>query len=44
MDKALSDMLVLCYTILQGIGGQNKGQIALEYCGKKRDISYLAIF
>ena len=32
------------YAVLQGIGGQGKSQVALEYCHRKKDNPYFATF
>ena len=44
IDKALSTGPGPRIAVLQGMGGQGKSQIALEYCHRKRDITYSAIF
>ena len=44
LDKALSDGSVPRYAVLQGMGGQGKSQVALEYCRRKKDSPYSAIF
>lgn len=44
IDKALSTGPSPRIAVLQGMGGQGKSQIALEYCHRKRDILYSAIF
>ena len=44
IDKALSDGTGPHYAVLQGMGGQGKSQVALEYCHRKKDIPYSAIF
>ncbi len=44
IDKALSDGSGPRYAVLQGMGGQGKTQVALEYCHRKRDNPYSAIF
>lgn len=44
IDEALSDGSGPRYTVLQGIGGQGKSQVALEYCNRKKDKPYSAIF
>ena len=44
IDKALSTGPGPRIAVLQGMGGQGKSQIALEYCHRKRDILYSAIF
>ena len=44
IDKALSTGPGPRITVLQGMGGQGKSQIALEYCHRKRDTLYSAIF
>ncbi len=44
IDKALSTGPSPRIAVLQGMGGQGKSQIALEYCHRKRDTPYSAIF
>ena len=44
IDNALSDGSVPRYAVLQGMGGQGKSQVALEYCRRKKDSPYSAIF
>ena len=46
VDKALSesDGSGPRYAVLQGIGGQGKSQVALEYCRRKKENPYSAIF
>ncbi|MCJ1347669.1 hypothetical protein MMC31_005897 [Peltigera leucophlebia] len=44
IDKALSDGSGPRYAVLQGMGGQGKSQVALEYCDRKKDHPYSAIF
>ncbi|MCJ1344811.1 hypothetical protein MMC31_003014 [Peltigera leucophlebia] len=44
IDEALSDGSGPNYAVLQGIGGQGKSQVALEYCRRKKDCPYSAIF
>ena len=44
IDKALSDGSSPRYAVLQGMGGQGKSQVALEYCHRKRNSPYSAIF
>ncbi|MCJ1345366.1 hypothetical protein MMC31_003573 [Peltigera leucophlebia] len=44
IDKALSDGSDPRYAVLQGMGGQGKSQVALEYCRRKKDSPYSAIF
>ncbi len=44
IDEALSDGSGPHYAVLQGIGGQGKTQVALEYCHRKKDNPYSAIF
>ena len=44
IDKVLSDGSGPHYAVLQGIGGQGKSQVALEYCRRKKDNPYSAIF
>ena len=44
IGKALSTGPGPRIAVLQGMGGQGKSQIALEYCHRKRDILYSAIF
>ena len=44
IDKALSGGLGPRYTVLQGMGGQGQSQVALEYCRRKKDSPYSAIF
>ena len=44
MDEVLSDGPGPHYAVLQGIGGQGKSQVALEYCHRKKDNPYSAIF
>ena len=44
IDKALSIGSSPRIAVLQGIGGQGKSQIALEYCHRKKHTLYSAIF
>ena len=44
IDKALSTGPGPRIAVLQGMGGQGKSQIALEYCHRKKDTLYSAIF
>ena len=44
IDEALSDGSGPRYAVLQGMGGQGKTQVALEYCHKKKNNPYSAIF
>ncbi len=44
IDKALSNGSGPHYAVLQGMGGQGKSQVALEYCRRKKDSPYSAIF
>ncbi len=44
IDEALFGKSVPHYAVLQGIGGQGKSQVALEYCHRKKDNPYSAIF
>ena len=44
IDEALSTGPGPRIAVLQGIGGQGKSQIALEYCHRKEDTLYSAIF
>ena len=44
IDKALSDQSSPHYAVLQGMGGQGKTQVALEYCHRKKNNPYSAIF
>ena len=44
IDEALSDGSGPHYAVLQGMGGQGKTQLALEYCHRTRDRPYSAIF
>lgn len=43
IDEALFGKSGPHYVVLQGIGGQGKSQVALEYCRRKKDNSYSAI-
>ena len=36
IDKALSDGSGPRYAVLQGMGGQGKSQVALEYCHREK--------
>ncbi len=44
IDEALSDGSGPRYAVLQGMGGQGKSQVALEYCHRKKERPYSAIF
>lgn len=44
IDERLSDGLGPRVAVLQGMGGQGKSQVALEYCHRKKDNPYSAIF
>ena len=44
IDEALSDGSSPHYAVLQGMGGQGKTQVALEYCHRKKNNPYSAIF
>ena len=44
LDNALSDGSSPRYAVLYGMGGQGKTQLALEYCHRKKDSPYSAIF
>ena len=44
IDKALSNGSGPRFAVLQGMGGQGKSQVALEYCSRKKDRPYSAIF
>ena len=44
IDEALSNGSSPHYAVLQGMGGQGKTQVALEYCHRKRNNPYSAIF
>ena len=44
VDEALSDGSGPHVAVLQGMGGQGKSQVALEYCHRKKNNPYSAIF
>ncbi len=44
IDKALCNGSGPHYAVLQGMGGQGKTQVALEYCHRKKNNPYSAIF
>ena len=44
IDEALSDGSSPHYAVLQGMGGQGKTQVALEYCHREKNNPYSAIF
>ena len=44
IDKALSNGSSPHYAVLQGMGGQGKTQVALEYCHRKKKDPYSIIF
>ncbi|KAL9118732.1 MAG: hypothetical protein Q9187_004722 [Circinaria calcarea] len=44
IDETFSSRPGPCIAVLQGMGGQGKSQVALEYCRRKRDGPYSAIF
>ncbi len=44
IDEVLSDGSGPHYAVLQGMGGQGKTQVALEYCRRKKNNPYSAIF
>ena len=44
IDRALSEGSGPHYAVLQGMGGQGKSQVALEYCRRRKNHPYSAIF